>query len=119
MKRHIQEFPMDFQLRTSFDNPSQPNIKEYKHVKFPSLIMNYIKEGHGINGEIPKDDPPTNFMYSPTSIVFMPIKAHRRQTWSQNFQSFINLFAYAVVASATICQQQEHKSLLQMLFPCY
>ena len=55
MKRHIQEFPMDFQLRTSFDNPSQPNIKEYKHVKFPSLIMYYIKKGQGINGEIPKD----------------------------------------------------------------
>jgi hypothetical protein len=55
MKRHIQESPMDFQLRTSFDNPSQPNIKEYKHVKFPYLIMNYIKEGQGINGEIPKD----------------------------------------------------------------
>ena len=80
--------------------------------------MNCKKEGHGINGEKPKDGPPTNFMYSPTSIVFMPIKAHRRQTWSQNFQSFINLFAYAV-ASATICQLQEHKSLLQMLFPCY
>jgi hypothetical protein len=36
-------------------------------------MMNYRKEGQGINGEIPKDGQQQTLC---TSIVFMPIKAH-------------------------------------------
>ena len=103
----------DFQLGTSFDYLSQPNIKEYKHVKFYFLMMNYKKEGQGKNGEIAKDGQQQTLCTHRRALYSCQSKhmvRPRRQAWSQSpllHQQYDKPFSNEV-ASATIYEQQEH-----------